>query len=69
MKLFPLFRRFQKRRNFREWILRWETACKRSWEILSSGPPSASRFRRWEKTHLRLMRLAEKKLHKTPQNS
>lgn len=63
MNLFSLFRRLQKARDYRSWIQRWEAACRRSWAILASGPPTLERFERWEKTHERLMRLADKKLH------
>lgn len=44
-----------------EWLKRWDAACARSWMKLESGTPSEAQFRKWERSHVRLLRLIEAK--------
>jgi hypothetical protein len=54
------WKRHQKSRLSQAWLKRWNKACKKSWTILE-GTPSRTKLERFERTHTRLLKLAETK--------
>ena len=43
------------------WLTRWEMACDRAWAILEADPLNPQRWERFERNHLRLMRLMHRR--------
>ena len=54
-------KRRQKSHDMWGWLARWDSACAKSWRILSNGTPTKERFERWQRSHGRLCRLIEAK--------
>ena len=59
-RLRSLYRRYRKAHDINDWHNRWRRACAHCWEILE-GEATVERFRRVERHHATLMRLADKK--------
>lgn len=43
-------------------LKRFRKACNRSWEILMTKPYTLEKFLRWEKNHVKILRIAEEKV-------